>query len=135
MQPCFQAESTCDPVAQSVEHLTFNQVVAGSTPARITTLHPPPAIMGHKNPRHLQVHGARVVTGSTPARTTTLLQYSIKNPFACLRREMGDILPKTRAALSHQCILITKPHSNKIVAINTGIRGYAKDVLMPPIKS
>ena len=27
----------CDPVAQSVEHLTFNQVVAGSIPARITT--------------------------------------------------------------------------------------------------
>jgi hypothetical protein len=26
-----------DPVAQSVEHLTFNQVVAGSIPARITT--------------------------------------------------------------------------------------------------
>jgi hypothetical protein len=25
-----------DPVAQSVEHLTFNQVVAGSIPARIT---------------------------------------------------------------------------------------------------
>ena len=29
-----------DPVAQSVEHLTFNQVVAGSIPARITTLRP-----------------------------------------------------------------------------------------------
>ncbi len=27
-----------DPVAQLVEHLTFNQVVAGSNPARITTL-------------------------------------------------------------------------------------------------
>ncbi len=26
----------CDLVAQSVEHLTFNQVVAGSIPAQIT---------------------------------------------------------------------------------------------------
>ncbi len=28
---------TGDPVAQSVEHLTFNQVVVGSIPTRITT--------------------------------------------------------------------------------------------------
>ena len=28
-----------DPVAQAVEHLTFNQRVAGSIPARITIMH------------------------------------------------------------------------------------------------
>jgi hypothetical protein len=29
----------CDLVAQLVEHLTFNQRVAGSSPAQITTAH------------------------------------------------------------------------------------------------
>ena len=33
---CYDPDLNLDPVAQLVEHLTFNQVAAGSTPARIT---------------------------------------------------------------------------------------------------
>ena len=29
--------AACEPVAQSVEHLTFNQMVPGSTPGGLTT--------------------------------------------------------------------------------------------------
>ncbi len=36
---CKHGEIQIGPLAQSVEHLTFNQVVAGSIPARPTIIH------------------------------------------------------------------------------------------------
>ncbi len=36
MRPLFPSDRTHGPLAQLAEHLTFNQVVAGSIPARPT---------------------------------------------------------------------------------------------------
>ena len=60
----YKALNTDGPLAQSVEHLTFNQVVGGSIPPWLTIF-----IAGWSNLVARQAHNLKVV-GSNPAPAT-----------------------------------------------------------------
>ena len=52
---CYNNKAICEPLAQSVEHLTFNQGVRGSNPRWLTK----------KAPCNICLHGAFVVCVNT----------------------------------------------------------------------